>query len=103
MKAFKYSPSKSPIKSKGNMEQFIVTCLQFALTKELEIGPGVVFVQDNEIGFVKEEDISPEAFKEEILKLIREDDRKHVFVVHKDNLNLHVSKIIRPPSQLPLM
>lgn len=85
------------------MEQFIVTCLQFALTQEVEMGPGVVFVQDNEIGFVKEEDISPETFKEEILKLIREDDRKHVFVVHKDNLNLHISKIMRPQSPLPLM
>ena len=78
----------------------MVTCLQLALSMEIEQGPGIVVIEGTEIGYVKQQDITPPAFKEKLLKLIGEDDHQHIFVVHKDNLNLHVSKIMRPPVQL---
>tara|TARA_B100000787_G_C16197409_1_gene301968 strand:+ start:3781 stop:4032 length:252 start_codon:yes stop_codon:yes gene_type:complete len=78
------------------MEQLITASLQLVLTAEVEEGPGIAVVEGSEIGFVKEQDIAPPSFKGTLLELIREDRRQHVFVVHKDNLNLHVSKIKRP-------
>lgn len=83
------------------MDKIIVACLQVALQKEVEEGPGVVIVEGGEIGYVKECDISPPtfpfAFQEKMLQMVREDNREHIFVIHKVDLNLHVSKIIRPP------
>tara|TARA_X000000368_G_scaffold375798_1_gene328456 strand:+ start:330 stop:539 length:210 start_codon:yes stop_codon:yes gene_type:complete len=67
---------------------------------EVEQGPGIVVIEGTEIGYVKQQDIAPAAFKEKLLQLIGEDNHQHIFVVHKDNLNLHVSKIMRPPVQL---
>ena len=82
------------------MEQLMVTCLQLACSMEVEQGPGIVVIEGTEIGYVKQQDIAPAAFKEKLLQLIGEDNHQHIFVVHKDNLNLHVSKIMRPPVQL---
>lgn len=79
------------------MDQLIVTCVQLAMAKERECGPGIVLVEDDQVGYVNEDDITPLSFKEKLLEMIAEDDNEHIFVVHKDNLNLHVSKILRPP------
>ena len=84
------------------MEHLIVTCVQLALAKEMEEGPGVVIVEGDQIGFVKREEIAPLEFQEKLVSMIDEDNNNHIFVVHKDNLNLHVSKIVRPPLQQQL-
>lgn len=54
---------------------------------------GVVFVEDGNIGYVLIQEVQPVEFREKVEEMFEEDDGQHYFVIHKDKLNLHVSKI----------
>lgn len=77
-------------------EAYVGACLQVALQGEHERGDGgVVFVEDEHIGYVLLHDVQPDAFRERLAEMVEEDERAHYFVVHKDGLNMHVAKIPR--------
>lgn len=78
-------------------ERFIVACLQTAMKGELELGArGVVVVENELIGYARVDALAPAAFRERLAEMVDEDDGRHVFVVHKTALDLHVSKIPKP-------
>jgi len=80
------------------MEQLVAACLQTAaLGEATRGGGGVVFVEGEELAYLTREEMGPArfppAFADKLHQMMEDDGARHFFVVHKDDLNLHVSKI----------
>jgi hypothetical protein len=85
------------------MERLVAACLQTAIQGEATRGTGgVVFVEGTDLAYLTPAEMIrfPEAFFDRLGDMMEQDTR-HFFVVHKDGLNLHVSKIPKHAPDAP--
>jgi hypothetical protein len=85
------------------MEQILARCLVSAMHGERERGAGgVVYMENEHMTYLFHHELNPVAFRERITDMVAEDAGRHLVLVHKVELNLHVSLLIRPagPAQL---
>jgi len=81
------------------MERVLAKCLVAAMQGEQERGAGgVVYMEGEHINYLFPHELNPPAFRERITDLVAEDAGRHLVLVHKAELNLHVSLLIRPAS-----
>jgi len=85
------------------MEQVLARCIVAAMEGEQTRGArGVVYLEKEHTKYLFPHELNPPAFRERITDLVAEDAVRHLVLVHKAELNLHVSLLICPagPPQL---
>jgi len=85
------------------MERVLARCIVAAMEGEQTRGAGgVMYLEGEHTKYLFPHELNPLAFRERITDLVAEDAGRHLVLVHKADLNLHVLLLIRPagPAQL---
>ncbi len=70
--------------------------LEVALEGEKSRGDnGAVLVDNEHVVYLLSHEFQPSDFRQQLEELLSEDDRVHIFIVHKNDDAMHISKIPR--------